>query len=154
MTSIEYSVDDAVPDLPIEWIKTRVGILITHPMFQSFPDQSTISVAFVHKSLMQKLNRTYRGKNQPTDILSFVYNEQIQDQMLVGEIIVCTDQAKEDSEELSIPLEHEYLWLFSHGLLHLLGYDHETEQDLATMRNLETECIEYVQKWLIERGEY
>ncbi len=154
MTSIEYSVDDAVPYLPIEWIKTAVGILITHPIFQSFPDYSTISVAFVHKPLMQELNHTYRDKNQPTDILSFVYNEQIQDQILLGEIIVCTEQAKEDSEELSIPLEQEYLWLFSHGLLHLLGYDHETEQELVTMRNLETECIEYVQKKLIERGEY
>lgn len=154
MTSIEYSVDDAVPDLPIEWIKTTVGILITHPIFRSFPDASTISVAFVHKPLMQELNHTYRGKNQPTDILSFVYNEKIQDQMLLGEIIVCTDQAKEDSEELSIPLEHEYLWLFSHGLLHLLGYDHETEHELVTMRDLETECIKYVQKKLIERGEY
>ena len=154
MTSIEYSVDDAVPDLPIEWIKTRVGILITHPMFQSFPDQSTISVAFVHKSLMQELNHTYREKNEPTDILSFVYNEQIQDELLVGEIIICTDQAKEDSEELHITLEQEYLWLFSHGLLHLLGYDHETEQELATMRNLETECMEYIQKKLTERGDY
>jgi probable rRNA maturation factor len=103
---------------------------------------------------MQELNHTYRGKNQPTDILSFVYNEQIQDQMLVGEIIICTDQAKVDSEELSITLEHEYMWLFSHGLLHLLGYDHETEQELAIMRNLETKCMEYIQKKLIERGDY
>jgi probable rRNA maturation factor len=83
-----------------------------------------------------------------------VYNEQIQDQILLGEIIICTEQAKEDSEELSIPLEQEYLWLFSHGLLHLMGYDHETEQELVTMRNLETECLEYVQDKLTERGEY
>ncbi|MDD4028423.1 MAG: rRNA maturation RNase YbeY [Caldisericia bacterium] len=154
MTSIDYSVDDAVPDLPLEYIATKVDVLVSHPMFSQFPKESVISVAFVHDSTMTELNHSYRGKNQSTDILTFVYNELLENSILLGEIIVCTDQAKRDAQEEHISLEQEYVWLFSHGLLHLLGYDHETDEEFQHMRKLELELMKYADVNYIERGDY
>jgi probable rRNA maturation factor len=154
MTSIEYSVDDAVPDLPLEIITTKVDILLSHPIFSQFPTESVVSVAFVHDLTMTELNNSYRGKNQPTDILTFAYNELIEHGILLGEIIICTDQAKRDAHEIGISLEQEYMWLFSHGFLHLLGYDHATDEELLHMRKLESELMKHADVDSFERGDY
>ena len=75
-----------------------------------------ISGALIGQSEIKEINKKYRRKNKPTDVLSFFYGE-------LGEIIICLDMVKKGKEELSR--------VFIHGLLHVLGYDHEKTQKEA-----------------------
>ena len=75
-----------------------------------------ISVALIGQSEIKEINKKYRRKNKPTDVLSFFYGES-------GEIIICLDMVKKGKEELAR--------VFIHGLLHVLGYDHEKTQKEA-----------------------
>jgi probable rRNA maturation factor len=75
----------------------------------------TLSLAFVDKAEMKKLNKKFRGKDKPTDVLSFNINER----NYLGEIIICPEVVKEKKEDV--------MEVFIHGILHLCGYDHPDE---------------------------
>lgn len=94
-------------------------------------DVSEVSLAFVGSSEMKKLNNTYRGKNEPTDVLSFEY----------GEVIVCVPVAERQAKEHKMTLNDEFCLLFTHGVLHVLGYDHEKPKDAAIMRSAEQSLL-------------
>lgn len=86
----------------------------------------SISVAFVDKPEIQKLNKKFRQKDTPTDVLSFNLNEE----GYLGEVVICPEMVKEKGEEI--------LEVFIHGILHLCGYDHEKSQkDAEVMESLE-----------------
>jgi probable rRNA maturation factor len=76
----------------------------------------TFSLAFVEKEEIQKLNKKYRKKDKPTDVLSFIFNEGNN----LGEIVICPEVVKEKGEKI--------IEVFIHGILHLLGYDHEKSE--------------------------
>lgn len=90
-------------------------------------DVDEFSLAFVGSSEMKKLNQKYRGKNEPTDVLSFEY----------GEVIVCVPVAVRQAKEHKMSLNDEFCLLFTHGVLHVLGYDHEKPKDAVVMRAAE-----------------
>ncbi len=77
-----------------------------------------LSFAFVSKEEIKKLNRTYRGKNEATDILSFPISK------TSGEILICKEKAKEKSVLYGRKSQNFLYFLFIHGLVHLKGYDH------------------------------
>ena len=87
---------------------------------------------------IQELNKTHRQKDKPTDVLSFPLENL--PGMPLGSIIISIDTAKKGSDEFGHSLENEIKLLFIHGLLHLLGYDHEI--DNGEMREKEKELIE------------
>ena len=87
---------------------------------------------------IQELNKIHRQKDKPTDVLSFPL-ENIPG-MPLGSIVISIDTAKKGAEEFGHSIEDEIKLLFIHGLLHLLGYDHET--DNGEMREKEKEVIE------------
>lgn len=80
-----------------------------------------ISLAFVDRAEIKKLNKKFRGKNKPTDVLSFLLNEK----KYLGEIIICPAVVKENAVKYKVSVESEILKVFVHGILHLCGYDHE-----------------------------
>ena len=77
-----------------------------------------LSIALVGQGRMRKLNKKYRKKNKVTDVLSFQYNNS-------GEIAVCLREVKKNAKKTNIIFEEELARVLLHGLLHLLGYDHE-----------------------------
>jgi len=85
------------------------------------------------------INKNYRGVDKATDVLSFPL-ENI-DFMPLGSIVISIDKAREISEKLNHSLDEEIALLYIHGLLHLLGYDHEIDD--GEMRDKEKEIIEY-----------
>ena len=87
---------------------------------------------------IQELNKTYRKLDKPTDVLSFPLEDM--PGMPLGSIVISLDTAKRNVNELNHSIEEEIKLLFIHGLLHLLGYDHET--DNGEMREKEKEIIE------------
>lgn len=90
-------------------------------------ETETLSLAFVEESEMQKLNKQYRGKDKPTDVLSFALNEE----NILGEIVICPKVVERNAMEYGVSKESEMIKVFAHGVLHLLGYDHEGPEEEA-----------------------
>jgi len=87
----------------------------------------TLSLAFVGKEEIQKLNKKFRKKNKPTDVLSF----NLEQPGYLGEIIICPDVVKENAKKFGVTAKSETLKVFVHGILHLCGYDHEKSEKEA-----------------------
>lgn len=109
-----------------------------------------VDLTFVDDNQIHELNREYRGIDRPTDVLSFAMNEITNDELeiiyeleegeelesvpdVLGDIIISVPRAKLQSEEYGHSLERELGFLFVHGFLHLLGYDHQDEASEAEM---------------------
>ena len=104
-------------------------------------ENNEVSLVFCDDAYIQGLNKDYRGKDQPTDVLSFALNEGAEPvivdgpaQVLLGDIVISLETAARQAEEYNHSLEREVAYLTVHGMLHLLGYDHMTEEDKAEMR--------------------
>jgi len=90
----------------------------------------TLSLAFVSEEEIKKLNKKFRRKNKPTDVLSFELREGKE----LGEIIICPNIVKENAKKDGVSQKFETKKVFIHGILHLLGYDHEkTEKEAEIM---------------------
>ena len=86
-------------------------------------ETETLSLAFVSKEEIKKLNKKFRKKNKPTDVLSFGLNQE----NFLGEIVICPEIVKENSLKYGIDFKKEMMRVFVHGILHLLGHDHPDE---------------------------
>ncbi len=80
-----------------------------------------ISLALINKKEIKELNKVYRKKNKVTDVLSF----NLHSKEILGEIVICLEEAKKQALEKKKTIKSELKLLTVHGLLHLLGYDHE-----------------------------
>jgi probable rRNA maturation factor len=105
-----------------------------------------VSLYLCDDETIQSCNREYRGQDKPTDVLSFNQEEGealplgMADDALpavLGDILISLDTAKRQAEEYQWSLQEEVEALLTHGLLHLLGYDHETAEEEALMRERE-----------------
>jgi len=95
-----------------------------------------VSIAFVSNQQIKELNKKYRDKNEATDVLSFP----IDDEML-GDIIISANRALEQSKEYGHSLKRELAYLTVHGMLHLFGYDHHSEEEKNEMRQKEKRVL-------------
>ena len=102
-------------------------------------DGSDFSVAFISDRRMKELNKLFRGKDSTTDVLSFPHepDEFDPDKTNLGDIVISAEQAARQAEENGLSLENEIKQLILHGLLHLCGYDHETDNGEMNTRELE-----------------
>ncbi len=99
---------------------------------------SDVSIVFVNDAAIRKLNKQFRGKDYPTDVLSFPHQAETFEskaQNALGEIVISVDRAAKQAKENRLDLTNEIEQLILHGLLHLCGYDHET--DNGEMNRLE-----------------
>lgn len=104
-----------------------------------------LSITFIDDTVILELNRRYRGKDEPTDVLSFPMNEEIREDggkvLLLGDVVISLETAARWAEDAGQDLAIEVVQLAVHGTLHLLGYDHETDEEAAQMSALEREII-------------
>ena len=98
-----------------------------------------VELVFVNDDEMRKINHEHRGIDKATDVLSFPY-EQVSGG-LMGSVVISTDTANRVASELGHSIECEIALLFLHGILHILGYDHEIDD--GQMREKEKEVIEH-----------
>ena len=106
----------------------------------SFLNAPSLELLIINNATMQEINQQTRDIDKPTDVLSFPL-EVFQKEDPIGSILISIDKAKELSMELGHSLEDELKLLFTHGLLHLLGFDHECDE--GEMRAKELEVIEH-----------
>ncbi|HZS47124.1 MAG TPA: rRNA maturation RNase YbeY [Blastocatellia bacterium] len=92
-------------------------------------DSRGVSIVFTGDRAMRKYNREFRGKDKPTDVLSFPSDSDDSEFAdYLGDIIISTETASRDAKELNLTFEVELRMLILHGLLHLYGYDHEVDR--------------------------
>jgi probable rRNA maturation factor len=98
-----------------------------------------LSLALVTNQEIHKLNRQYRGKNKPTDVLSFRLTDTLQPSLL-GDVVISIETAARQAQRRGHSLQEELQTLLIHGILHLLGYDHEvSRREALRMRCKERE---------------
>jgi probable rRNA maturation factor len=112
-----------------------------------------VSIVFTDSETVRRLNQDYRGVDEPTDVLAFYMlpNKTTDDSPFImppdnithlGEVIISYPQAVEQAKEQGHSVDKELALLVIHGILHLLGYDHEEPEDEAEMRGRERELLE------------
>ena len=101
-----------------------------------------ISVLLTYDAAQQALNREWRGKDKPTNVLSFPALE-ADDAIegLLGDISLAYETLMREADQLEKPFEHHFAHLLVHGMLHVLGYDHETEDEALAMEARETDIM-------------
>ena len=112
------------------------------------------SLAFVGQGRMRQVNKKFRGKNRVTDVLSFPESKVLLEKFKVGgsvktqnlgEIIICIREVKKNAKRLKSPFQTELSRVLIHGILHLLGYDHETnEKDAEKMQEKEEQYLKLI----------
>ena len=109
-------------------------------VFESVEESNSksASIVFVSDRKMRGLNKQFRGKNTTTDVLSFPFepDEFDLDQNHLGDIVISLEQAEKQAAENDLPLEIEIKQLILHGVLHLCGYDHETDEGEMNRREM------------------
>ena len=137
MFTIDFS--DHTELVQNEWL-TQIDELLTFEKKQeNIEEEAELSVTFVDKEEIQEINKMYRDKDKVTDVISFALEEDepeitgLDMPRVLGDIIICTDVAKEQANNYGHSFERELGFLALHGFLHLLGYDHMNEQDEKEM---------------------
>lgn len=102
-----------------------------------------LSILITNNENIQKINKEYRGKDTPTDVISFAYNEteNFGPIEILGDIVISIDKVIEQSKEYNHSEKREFYYVLCHGLLHLLGYDHIEEKDKKIMREKEEKYL-------------
>lgn len=104
-----------------------------------------ISLSFVSAEEIRELNRHYRGMDSVTDVLSFpMYDDNDvfeEEELILGDVVICMDRVREQAAELGHSEEREVVYLFTHSVLHLIGYDHISAEDKREMRQREEEVM-------------
>lgn len=117
---------------------------------ENIPEVAELSISIVNNKKIQELNKLYRQKDQVTDVLSFALQDTIEEEvtikdnmmpLLLGDIIISIDRAREQASEFNHSLKRELGFLVVHGLLHLLGFDHMNESDEKEMFGKQNELL-------------
>ena len=116
------------------WVSAVIG---------SKEGDTELSVRIVDEPEGKKLNETYRGATGPTNVLSFPFDEKIPEPLpLIGDIVVCAPVVAREAQQQNKDLTAHWAHMIIHGVLHLLGYDHQNDSEAAIMETLETEIMQ------------
>ena len=128
----EWGIDTKAFEPYINRLKKEVDVL-----------DGIINVIFVTDAYIKSLNKSYRDKNESTDVLSFNYEKEMpgDDSNLVGEIYISVDTAKRQAKEFGHDLQDELNKLFVHGFLHIHGHEHIIDADYEIMSDIEKRIL-------------
>lgn len=104
-----------------------------------------VSVLLTGNEEIQRVNRDFRGKDMPTDVISFAYhdNDEADNGLYdsLGDIIISLERVEEQRKDYGHSFKREFYYVLTHGLLHLMGYDHMEEEEKKVMRAKEEEIL-------------
>ncbi|GLT16774.1 endoribonuclease YbeY [Vibrio zhanjiangensis] len=110
---------------------------------EKFQPQAEVTVRIVDENESHQLNHEYRGKDKPTNVLSFPFEVPMGIEMdLLGDLVICKQVVEQEAKEQSKPLAAHWAHMVVHGSLHLLGYDHIEDNEAEEMESLETEIMQ------------
>ena len=118
-------------------------------------DDVEMTVRIVDEAESQALNRTYRAKDRPTNVLSFPFECPTEVSLpLLGDLVICRQVVEYEAAEQEKPLMAHWAHMVVHGSLHLLGYDHIDDTEAEEMESLETKIMQglgFVDPYLVEK---
>lgn len=125
--------------------------------FLGLKDNFFAEINIVNNEIIHEINRDYRGIDNPTDVISFAFNDRVEGEVQIinneinflGEIFINHERAREQAKEIGQSFEREMCFLFVHGILHLLGYDHMTKEDEEVMFGIQKQIFEGENIWKI-----
>ena len=155
---INILIEDGIqPAMDAEWLQSVMEKTL---LAEKAPDKAEISLVLTGQERMQELNRDYRGKDQTTDVLSFSMSETKEGEeeqefisppdgvIHLGEVIISYPQAEIQALESVHSIKKEMAALIVHGVLHILGYDHEKAEMAPAMQSREKEILAELEKEL------
>lgn len=150
---IVFSEERKPGDLILEKMYEAAELCLKEKSLES--DRVTVSLSFVSSGEIKELNALYRSVDRVTDVLSFPQYDNLdeipkQGAILLGDVVICTEQALLQADDFGHSPERELVYLFVHSMLHLLGYDHGEETEKKQMRQFEETVME---KLGLQRGE-
>ena len=141
--TMELIIDDRQDKLNVseELIEKIKDIIIECLDYEGYDDDYEVSLSFVDNKEIHELNKQFRGIDRPTDVLSFPmlsddFDIELEEESL-GDIVISLERAFEQSKEYNHSFEREVCFLVCHSTFHLLGYDHDTEENTKQMREKE-----------------
>lgn len=150
--SIAIDVVDETEQLSEEQVAEIINLLQFVASHEAIEADAELSVAIVTNERIQQLNKEYRNKDLPTDVLSFAMEEEIDEMAIdlsgfdmprvLGDIIISIDKIKEQAEAYGHSFQRELAFLSVHGFLHLLGYDHEGVEEEKVMFTKQKELLD------------
>ena len=135
-----------------EW-KALIRPAVFETLHQSrWPKSAEINILLTNNDKIQDLNKKYRGINEPTNVLSFpsfepeeIFNlkaaKGLSEPIVLGDIALAYETIQEESSNQNKPFDHHLIHLTIHGVLHLLGFDHEKDEDAVEMESLEIKIL-------------
>ena len=133
-----------------DYVNMLQNLLVFAAEKEEITREAEVSVSFVTNKEIRELNRNYRGKDEPTDVISFALEETMDDELnivgadiplVLGDIVISIDRTMEQAEDYNHSFERELGFLTVHGFLHLLGYDHMNEEDEKVMFNKQGDIL-------------
>lgn len=126
-----------------EMVKEYIEKVLTREYESEVPVY--MSLLLTGNDEIQVINREYRDKDQPTDVISFAYHEtedfDVGPYDTLGDIVISLERVCEQAKEFNHSNKREFFYVLTHGILHLLGYDHIEEEDKAKMREKEEKIL-------------
>ena len=110
----------------------------------------SFDILYCDSKKTHEINREYRNKDYPADIITFAIFADSEEKFIfdgeinLGEVIIALDKVMEEAEKKGVTRDYELAFLISHGILHLLGFDHQTEEDYNFIIDLQNRALEYV----------
>lgn len=131
--------EDSLPDLNEleKWVSNAIiaGSVIKR-------DEAELTIRIVESDESMQLNSDYRGKNKPTNVLSFPFQNPPGITLpLLGDLVICKQVVEQEAIEQNKSLNAHWAHMIIHGTLHLLGYDHVIEKEAVEMESLETKLV-------------
>ena len=142
---ITYDISDVQEFMDEEKINEFVDMILEHEKLEN-TENTYVSFLITTNDIIQNINSEYRGKDTPTDVISFAYNEteNIGPFDILGDIIISAEKVTEQAKEYGHSTEREFYYVLCHGMLHLLGYDHIDDEDKKVMREKEEELLKEI----------
>ncbi|MBQ6894122.1 MAG: rRNA maturation RNase YbeY [Clostridia bacterium] len=146
----------SVPQISDEAQKLIEKVVNVTLEYEKIEEPCYVSITIVDENEIKQLNCDHRNIDKVTDVLSFpVVNlldgsfeknpgDYFEDKLILGDVVLCAKRAKEQSVEFGHSYERELGYLTCHSILHLIGYDHETEEEREVMREKEEAVMELV----------
>jgi probable rRNA maturation factor len=149
MLDIYFDDETATVDKKVE---EMIHKLLSHASIEeALTGELEVSVTFMTDRAIQQVNAEYRGKDVPTDVISFALEEMTEGEVVIvaeegmptvlGDILISVETANRQAEEYGHDFNREIGFLALHGFLHLLGYDHMTEEDESMMFGRQKEIL-------------
>lgn len=133
----------SITDAFAGWVTETLTVEAQKTAGRDVLSKPEITIRIVSAQESQELNSTYRGKDKPTNVLSFPFEQPPGlDLPILGDLVVCHDVVEQEANEQQKPIVAHWAHMLVHGTLHLLGYDHINDEEAEQMESLEVEILD------------